>query len=145
MSVVDQEQNFTKRPKGCVCWKMAWWVIGLMNHPILKDATNVGLLRTNTRAIWSPNVEWNSLKREYATVIRGNSIRQRKSFTLGTEAWGSNTTITTPTPDVRRRPRTNLHQVAQGIPSLVNGLVGEGLNEPLNSQGCNQCGIFTHK
>ena len=81
MSVVDQEQTVTKQPRGCLCWKMAWWVIDLMNHQILKVATNVGLLRTHTRARGSINVEWNSLKREYAIVIRGNSIRQRQSFT----------------------------------------------------------------
>jgi len=32
--------------------------------------------------------------------------------------------------------------VAQGLPLLANGLVGEGLNKAPNSQGCNQCGIF---
>jgi hypothetical protein len=48
------------------------------------------------------------------------------------------------TPDVSKRPGENLHQATQGLPPLENGLVGEGLNEPPNSQGCNQCGIITH-
>jgi hypothetical protein len=30
------------------------------------------------------------------------------------------------------------------MPLLENRLVGEGLHEPPNSQGCNQCGIITH-
>ena len=30
------------------------------------------------------------------------------------------------------------------MPLLANGLLGEGLNEPPNSQGCNQCGIITY-
>jgi hypothetical protein len=50
----------------------------------------------------------------------------------------------TPTPNVRRRPRANIHQAAQGFPPLENGLVGKGLNEPPNSQHCNLCGIITH-
>jgi hypothetical protein len=32
----------------------------------------------------------------------------------------------------------------KGFPPLENGLVGKGLNEPPNSQRCNQCGIITH-
>jgi hypothetical protein len=69
---------------------------------------------------------------------------ERKSFTKETEARGSNTTITTPTPYVSRTPGENLHQVAQWLPPLAIGLVGEGLNESPNSQGCNQCGIIMH-
>jgi hypothetical protein len=89
-------------------------------------------------------VEQNSHRREYATIIRECS-KERKIFTKGTEARGSNTTITTPTPDVSRRPLANLHEAAQGLPPLENRLVGEGLNEPPNSQGCNQCGLLhTH-
>ena len=35
--------------------------------------------------------------------------------------------------------------MTQGLPPLANGLVGEGLNEPPNSQGCNQRRIIiTH-
>jgi hypothetical protein len=41
--------------------------------------------------------------------------------------------ITTPTPDVSRRPRANLHQATQWLPPLANGLVGEGPNEASNS------------
>jgi hypothetical protein len=87
-------------------------------------------------------VEHNSCRGEYATIIMECS-KERKRFTKGTEAWGSNTTIMTPTPDVRRS-RENLHQASQGLPSLVNGLVGEGVNEPPNSKDCNQCGIIMH-
>jgi hypothetical protein len=43
--------------------------------------------------------------------------------------------MTTPTPDVSRRFGANLHQATQRLPQLANGLVGEGNNEPLNSQG----------
>jgi hypothetical protein len=43
-----------------------------------------------------------------------------------------------------RKSRANLHNPSPRQPPLVVGLVGEGLNEPLNSQGCNQCGIITH-
>jgi hypothetical protein len=92
---------------------MVWWVKGLMNHPILKAATNVGLLCTHTRGRGSIKVEQNSRKWEYATVIRECS-KERKSFTKGTEARGSNTTIMTPTPDVSRRPGENLHQAPKG-------------------------------
>jgi len=115
-----------------------------MNHPILKATTNVGLLHTHTEGRGNINVEQNSLKPEYATAIRANVVRQRKSFTKGTEARESNNIIKTLTPDVSRRPGANLHQAAQGLPPLANGLVGEGLNEPSNSQGCNQCRIITH-
>jgi len=90
------------------------------------------------------NVEWNSLRREYATVIKGNAVRARQSLTKGTEAWESNTTIKTTTRDVSRTSGANLHQAAQGLPPLANDLVGERLNELFNSQGCNQCGIITH-
>jgi hypothetical protein len=48
------------------------------------------------------------------------------------------------TPDVSRRPRENLHQVTQSLPPFANGLVGEGINEPTNSQHCNKCGIIMH-
>jgi hypothetical protein len=43
-----------------------------------------------------------------------------------------------------RKSRENLHKPTPRLPPLVVGLVGEGLNEPLNSQGWNQCGIITH-
>jgi hypothetical protein len=94
---------------------------------------------------WRDNikVEQNLRRREYATVIRECS-KERKSFTKETEARCSNTTITTPTPDIIRRPGAKPHQAAQRQPSLENRLVGEGLNEPPNSQGCKQCGIITH-
>ena len=99
---------------------------------------------THTRARGNIYVERNSLRREYATVMRGNAVRARKSFTKGIEAWGSKTTITTSTPDVSRIPGANLHRASQGLPPLENGLVGEGLNEPSNSQGCNQCETIKH-
>jgi hypothetical protein len=135
--------NLHQAPKGCLHWKIVWWVKGLMNHPILKAATNVGLLRTHTRGRGSIKIERSSRRREYATLIREcNNERQR--FIKGNEAWGSKTKITTLTPNVRRRRRANIHQATQGLPLLENGLVGEGLNEPLNSQGHNQCGIITH-
>jgi hypothetical protein len=114
---------------------MVKWVKGLMNHPILKDAINMGLLPTHKTVRNNIKVECNSSRREYATVIRECS-KERQSFTKGTEARGSNTKITTPTPNVRRRPRANIHQATQGLPPLENGLVGKGLNEPPNSQGC---------
>jgi hypothetical protein len=69
---------------------------------------------------------------------------ERKSLAKGTEARGSNLTITTSTPYVSRTPEENLHQEAQGLPPLEIGLMGEGLNESPNSQGYNQCGIITH-
>jgi len=49
MLVGDQEQTSTKRPMGCLRWQMVRWVNDLMNHPILKAATNVGLLNTHTK------------------------------------------------------------------------------------------------
>jgi hypothetical protein len=74
-----------------------------MNHPILKAATNMGYLRTHTRGRGSIKVKWISKIRENAIVIRECS-NERKSFTKGTEEWGSNITITTSTPVVIRRP-----------------------------------------
>jgi len=49
MLVGDHEKTSTKQPKGCLRWKMVWWVKGLMNHPILKDETSVGLLHTHSK------------------------------------------------------------------------------------------------
>jgi hypothetical protein len=112
-----------------------------MNHPILKAAANVDYYAHTQRGEASIKVEQNSHRREYATVIRECS-KERKSFIKGTEARWSNTTITTPTPYVSRRPRENLHEAAQGMPPLENCFVGEGLNEPPNSQGCSQCGLL---
>jgi len=73
-----------------------------MNRSILKVATNVGFSHTNK--IWrgNINVEQNSLKQDYAIAIRGNAVRERKNFTKGTKARGSNNTITTPTQDISR-------------------------------------------
>jgi hypothetical protein len=93
-----------------------------MNHPILNVATCVGLLRTHTRGRVSIKVEPHSHKREYATVIKECS-KERQSFKMGTLAQGRNTTITTPTLDVSRRPGESLHQAIQGMPPLENGLV----------------------
>ena len=142
MSVGDREQTSTKRPKGYLCWQMVCWMKGLMNHPILKVATDVRLLRTHTRETDSIKVERNSGKREYAIVIR-EFCKKRKSFTKRTDARRSNTTIKTPTTDVSRRRGANLHQSSPGLPPLENCLVHEGLNKPPNSQRCNQCGIIT--
>jgi len=89
---------------------------------------------THTKRRGRINVEQNSLKRKYAITIRGNVVRERKCYTKGTEARFSSNTITTPTPDVSRRPGENLHQVSQALPPFANGLVGEGLNKPPNSQ-----------
>jgi hypothetical protein len=119
---------------------MVRWVKGLMKLPILKAAINMGLLRTHTTVRNNIKVERNSSRREYAIVIS----KERQSFTKGTEARGSNTKITTPTPNVRRRQSANIHQAVQGFPPLENGMVGKGLNEPPNSQCCNQCVIITH-
>jgi len=67
---------------------------------------------TNTMGRDSINVERNSLRHEYATVSRGNGVRERGSLIGGSEAWGSDTTITTPTPYVSSRLGAKLHQVA---------------------------------
>jgi hypothetical protein len=108
-----------------------------MNHPILKAATNVGLLRKHPRGRGSIKIERSSRKQEYATLI-WESNNERQSFIKGNEAWESKTKITTLKLGNREKTSTNrLHP-------LVVGMVGEGLDEPLNSQGWNQCGISTH-
>ena len=114
-----------------------------MNYPILKAATNVRLLRTHPRGRGSVKIEQGLRRQEYATLF-WECNNERKSFIKGTGAWASNTTIKTPTTDVSRRPRANLHQSSPGLPPLENCLLREGLNEPPNSQRCNQCGIITH-
>jgi hypothetical protein len=116
---------------------------GLMKPPILRVATNVGLFRKNTRERGIIKFEQSSRKREYATLIF-ECTKERQSFKKENKEQGSNTTITTATPDVSRRPRKNLHQEAQGMPTFANGLVGEVLNESPNFQGYNQCGISRH-
>jgi hypothetical protein len=143
MLVGDGEQTSTNRPQDCLRWKIVWCVKGLMNHPILNVATNVGLLRTHTRGRGSIKLERTSGKREHATVIRECS-KERQSLKIGTVERGWNTTITTATPNVSRKLIANLQQETQGLPPLANYLVCEGLNEPPNSQGRNQCGIITH-
>jgi hypothetical protein len=114
-----------------------------MNHPILKVGTNVGLLRTDKRGRGSIKVEWSSRRQEYATLI-WECNNHRQIFTKGKEPWGLKTTITTSKPNVSRRPGANPHQAAPRLPLFANDLVGEGLNEPSNSQCCNQCGIIMH-
>jgi hypothetical protein len=94
-----------------------------MNDPILKPTIKMGLLCTYTRGRNNIKVERNSSRREYAIVVRECS-KERKNFTRGTKARGSNTKITPPIPNVRRRPRANIHQPAQGLRPLENGLVG---------------------
>jgi hypothetical protein len=115
----------------------------LKNHRILKDATMWDYY-AQTSGRDNIKVEQNLRRREYATVNRECS-KDRKSFTKETEACCSNTTITTPTPDIIRRPGAKPQKAIQRQPTLANRLVGEGFNEPPNSQGCNQYGIVTHK
>jgi len=79
-----------------------------MNHPILKNETNVGLLHKHKRRRGGINVEQNSLKREYAIAIRGNAVRKRQSFTKRSKARGSKNTFTAPTLDVSRRTIGNV-------------------------------------
>jgi hypothetical protein len=143
MLVGDQERTSTKRSEGCLRWQIVWCVKGLMNHPILKAATNVRLLRTHPRGRGSIKIEQGLRRQEYATLF-WECNNERQSFIKGIGAWASNTTIKTPTTDVSRRPRANLHQSSPGLPPLENCLLREGLNEPPNSQRCNQCGIITH-
>jgi hypothetical protein len=83
MLVGDREQTSTNRPQDCLRWKIVWCVKGLMNHPILNVATNVGLLRTHTRERGSIKLERHSRKREHATVIRECS-KERQSLQIGT-------------------------------------------------------------
>jgi hypothetical protein len=94
MLVGDREQTSTKRPKGCLHWQMVLRVKGLMNHRILKAATNVGLLCTHTMGSSSTKVERSSRKREYASHS-WECKKERQSFAKENEAWGSNTTIMT--------------------------------------------------
>jgi hypothetical protein len=70
MLVGDRERTSTKRSMGCLHWQMVWCIKGLMNHAILKAATNVELLRTHTRGSGSIKVEWISCRRKYATVSK---------------------------------------------------------------------------
>jgi hypothetical protein len=70
MLVGDRQQTSTKSPKGYLHWQMVWWMKGLMNHPILKAATDVGLLRTHTRGSVIIKVEWISCRQKYATVSK---------------------------------------------------------------------------
>jgi hypothetical protein len=126
MLVGEQEQTSTKLPKGYLHWQMVLCVKCLMNHKILKATTNVELLRTHTRGRDSIKVEWISRKREYAIVSKEYN-KERKSFTKGTDAWGSNTPIMTSTTNVTRKSRANLHKLTPRLPPLVVGLVGEGL------------------
>ena len=67
------------------------------------------IIHTHKEGRGSTNVEQNSLKSEYCTAIRGNAVRERQSFTKGTDARLSNNKITTSKPDVSRRPGGNLH------------------------------------
>jgi hypothetical protein len=70
MLVGDRERTSTKRSKGCLRWQIVWCVNGLMNHTIHKAATNVELLRTQTRGSVIIKVEWISCRRKYATVSK---------------------------------------------------------------------------
>jgi hypothetical protein len=83
MLVGDREQTSTDLPQDCLRWKIVWCMKGLMNHPILNVATNVGLLRTHTRERGSIKLERHSRKREHATFIRECS-NQRRSLQIGT-------------------------------------------------------------
>jgi hypothetical protein len=70
MLVADRERTSTKRSMGCLHWQMVWCIKGLMNHAILKVATNVELLRTHTKGSGNIKVEWISCRRKYATVSK---------------------------------------------------------------------------
>ena len=118
---------------------------GLMNHPILKAATNVRLLRTHPRGRGSIKIEQGLRRQEYATLF-WECNNERQSFIKGTGAWASNTTIKTPTTDVSRRLGEILHQVAQGIPPLENGWSVKGLmNHPILKAATNVGLLCTHK
>jgi len=56
MLVGDREQTSTKLLKGFLHWQMVWWVNELINHLILKVATNVRLLNTHKIRRCSINV-----------------------------------------------------------------------------------------
>jgi hypothetical protein len=118
---------------------------GLNEPPNSQGCNQCGIIMHTHKGRGSIKVEWNSRRREYATVIRECS-KERQSFTKGIEARGSNTTITTPTPDVSRRPRENLHQAAQGLPHWqmvwwVKGL----MNHPILKATTNVGLLHTHK
>jgi hypothetical protein len=57
-----------------------------MNHPILKPAIHMRLLRTHTRG--ETILKWNGIHpNENVTIIR-ECRKGKKSFTKGIEAWG---------------------------------------------------------
>jgi hypothetical protein len=76
-------------------------------------------------------------------LLLGNAVRKGKSSQREPRHGGQ-------TPQSRHRhqmlvgDRRKPPPSGPGLPPLPNGLVGEGINEPPNSQGCNQCGIITH-
>jgi hypothetical protein len=114
-----------------------------MNQPILKAATNVGLLCTHTRG--EVVLKWNEIHaNENMPLLLGNAVRKGKASKW--EPWHGGET-----PKSRHQHQMlvgereqNLNQATQGLPPLANDLVCEVLNEPQNSQGDNQCGIITH-
>jgi hypothetical protein len=87
MLLGDREQTLTRQPHGCLRWKMIWWVKGLMNHPILRDGTNVESLCTHIRRRDSIKAERHSRKQEYAIVI-SECNKERKSFRIETFTQG---------------------------------------------------------
>jgi hypothetical protein len=82
MLVGYREQTSTNHPRDCLRWKIVWCVKGLMNHPILNVATNVGILCTHTRERGSIKLEQHSHKRKHATVMRECS-KERQSLKIG--------------------------------------------------------------
>jgi hypothetical protein len=77
MLVGDQEKTPTKRPHRCLRWQTIWWVKGLMNHPILKVATNMEYYGHTQRG--EAVLMWNGLhKDENKPLLLGNAIRKGK-------------------------------------------------------------------
>jgi hypothetical protein len=57
---------------------MVRWVKGFMNQPILKAATNVGLLCTHTRG--ELVLKWNEIHANgYMPLLLGNAVRKGKA------------------------------------------------------------------
>jgi hypothetical protein len=77
MLVGDREQTSTNRPQDCLRWKIVWCVKGLMNHPILNVATNVGLLHTQGR---EAVLNWNDIHANgNMPPLLGNAVRKDKA------------------------------------------------------------------
>jgi hypothetical protein len=82
-------------------WQMVWWVKGLMNHPILKVATNMGLLRTQEGG--ETVLTWNEIHTDgNMPLLLGNAVRKDKASQRKPRHWGQ-------TPQSRHR-----HQMLVG-------------------------------